>query len=71
MRYRQLGQSWTSATLVNLVLLGLLLAIVCLYLIVTLKEVTSHVCKSMCRMWRGHWNLPTLRHSRHRHRYLR
>lgn len=62
MKYRQLGQTWTSATCVNLVLLGLLMAIAVLYLCVLTYEVCCHVRSYLCRMRKGHRNVSAVRH---------
>jgi hypothetical protein len=40
-RYRQVGQSWSSATIINLALAGLLLAIALLYVVVKLWELVK------------------------------
>ena len=70
MRYRQLGQTWTGATCVNLVLLGLLLAIAVLYVIVLTYEVSRYVYSCLCRLSNRHRNVSALRHSRYRDRHL-
>ena len=54
MRYRQLGQSWTDATIVNLIHLGLLLAVVVLYITVkglTMKKRCGHCHKTRHFPW--------------------
>lgn len=70
MRYKQKGDSWLVATLVNLTLLALLLATILLWVAVKLWEIYHHVCKVLRRLWSGYRYLPTIRHSRYSDRHL-